>query len=93
MMRYLLRFNWPLALCAAALTVLGVVFIGSAGAARSVVALQTAWRSHAVTAIGGFALMFALAAQGIGGPGHGRKHDQRAAFFPDQAGDGLDPGG
>ncbi len=62
MMRYLLRFNWPLALCAAALTVLGVVFIGSAGAARSVAALQTAWRSHAVTAIGGFALMFTLAA-------------------------------
>ena len=25
MMRYLLRFNWPLALCAAVLTVLGVV--------------------------------------------------------------------
>ena len=62
MMRYLLRVNWPLALCAAALTVLGVVFIGSAGAARSVAALQTAWRSHAVTAIGGFALMFTLAA-------------------------------
>jgi len=62
MMRYLLRFNWLLALCAAALTVLGVVFIGSAGAARSVAALQTAWRSHAVTAIGGFALMFMLAA-------------------------------
>ena len=62
MMRYLLRFNWPLALCAAALTVLGVIFIGSAGAARSVAALQTAWRSHAVTAIGGFALMFTLAA-------------------------------
>ena len=62
MMRYLLRFNWPLALCAAALTVLGVVFIGSAGAARSVAALQTAWRSHAFTAIGGFALMFTLAA-------------------------------
>ena len=61
MMRYLLRFNWPLALCAAALTVLGVIFIGSAGAARSVAALQTAWRSHAFTAIGGFALMFALA--------------------------------
>ncbi len=62
MMRYLLRFNWPLALCAAALTVLGVIFIGSAGAARSVAALQTAWRSHALTAIGGFALMFTLAA-------------------------------
>ena len=62
MMRYLLRFNWLLALCAAALTVLGVVFIGSAGAARSVAALQTAWRSHALTAIGGFALMFTLAA-------------------------------
>ena len=62
MIRYLLRFNWPLALCAAALIVLGVIFIGSAGAARSVAALQTAWRSHAVTAIGGFALMFTLAA-------------------------------
>ncbi len=62
MMRYRLRFNGPLALCATALTVLGVVFIGSAGAARSVAALQTAWRSHALTAIGGFALMFTLAA-------------------------------
>ena len=62
MIRYLLRFNWRLARCAAALIVLGVVFIGSAGAARSVAALQTAWRSHAVTAIGGFVLMFTLAA-------------------------------
>ncbi len=62
MMRYLLRFNWPLLLCAVALATLGVVFVGSAGAARQVVALQNAWRGHATTAIFGFALMFALAA-------------------------------
>ena len=44
MIRYLLRFNWPLLLCAVALATLGVVFVGSAGAARQVAALQNAWR-------------------------------------------------
>ena len=61
-MRFLSRFNWPLLACTAALIVLGVVFIGSAGSARSVAALQNAWRTHAATAVAGLALMFALAA-------------------------------
>ena len=61
-MRFLSRFNWPLLACTAALIVLGVVFIGSAGSARSVAALQNAWRAHAATAVAGLALMFALAA-------------------------------
>ena len=62
MMRYLLRFNWPLLLCAVGLVALGVVFVGSAGSARTVALLQNAWRAHATTAVFGFALMFALAA-------------------------------
>ena len=62
MKNYLLRFNWVLFLCAAALIAFGVVFIGSAGAARHVAALQNAWRAHALTALGGGVLMFALAA-------------------------------
>ena len=62
MKNYLLRFNWVLFFCAAALIAFGVVFIGSAGAARHVAALQNAWRAHALTALGGGVLMFALAA-------------------------------
>ena len=62
MMRFLLRFNWTMFACTAVLAVLGVVFIGSAGSARAVAALQNAWRTHAVTAAIGFALMFALSA-------------------------------
>ncbi|MBR4654907.1 MAG: FtsW/RodA/SpoVE family cell cycle protein [Kiritimatiellae bacterium] len=62
MIRYLLRFNWALLACAVVLVALGVVFVGSAGAARSVAALQNAWRSHAVTAVAGIAIMFAMAA-------------------------------
>ena len=61
MTKFLIRFNWPLFACTAVLTVLGVVFIGSAGSARTVLALQNAWRSHACTALVGFTLMFALA--------------------------------
>ena len=62
MMRFLLRFNWTMFACTAVLAVLGVVFIGSAGSARAVVALQNAWRTHAVTAAIGVALMFAFSA-------------------------------
>ena len=62
MIRFLTRFNWPLLACTAVLVVLGVVFIGSAGSARSIAALQNAWRAHAVTAVAGIAIMFALAA-------------------------------
>ena len=61
-MRFMARFNWPLFACAAGLAVLGVVFIGSAGSARSVEALQNAWRAHAFTAVAGIAIMFLLAA-------------------------------
>ena len=60
MTRFLLRFNWPMFACCATLAVLGVIFIGSAGSARTVAALQNAWRTHAMTAAAGFALMFAL---------------------------------
>ncbi len=62
MRNYLLRFNWLLLLAAVALTGFGVVFVGSAGSARNVMALQNAWRTHAQTAVFGFALMFLLAA-------------------------------
>ena len=50
MIRFLTRFKWPLLACTAVLVVLGVVFIGSAGSARSIAALQNAWRAHAMTA-------------------------------------------
>ena len=60
MMRFLLRFNWPMFACTIVLAVLGVVFIGSAGSARAIAALQNAWRAHAMTAAMGFILMFAL---------------------------------
>lgn len=62
MLRYLLRFNWLLLAAAAALVVMGVVFVGSAGSARNVEVLQNAWRAHAMTAVMGLALMFAIAA-------------------------------
>ena len=60
MTRFLLRFNWPMFACSATLAVLGVIFIGSAGSARTVAALQNAWRTHAMTAATGLVLMFTL---------------------------------
>ena len=60
MTRFLLRFNWPMFACTVVLAILGVVFIGSAGSARAIAALQNAWRAHAMTAAMGFILMFAL---------------------------------
>lgn len=59
---FLLRFNWVLLMCVLALIGFGVVFIGSAGSTRAVVALQNAWRTHALTAVLGLSLMFVLAA-------------------------------
>ena len=44
-----------------ALAAIGVVFIKSAGAARTVAALQDAWRLHAATALFGLILYFTLA--------------------------------
>lgn len=62
MKNFLLRFNWALLLCVMALIGFGIVFIGSAGSTRTVAALQTAWRAHALTAVFGLGLMFLLAA-------------------------------
>ena len=61
MLRKILQFNWFSFLSMAALVVTGVVFIRSAGAARTAVALQDAWRLHAATALFGLILYFTLA--------------------------------
>ena len=61
-MRLLRRMDLLLLAAMVALIVTGVVFIRSAGAARSIAALQTAWRAHAWTAVAGLGLYFALAA-------------------------------
>ncbi len=60
MLKRLLRFNWVMFLSMVALAAVGVVFIRSAGAARTVEALQGAWRVHAATALAGLVLYFAL---------------------------------
>ncbi len=60
MLKRLLRFNWVMFLSMVALAAVGVVFIRSAGAARTVEALQGAWRVHAATALVGLVLYFAL---------------------------------
>jgi rod shape determining protein RodA len=57
----LLRFNWINFLSMVALTVIGVVFIRSAGAARTVESLQEAWRIHAATALFGLIIYFTFA--------------------------------
>ena len=62
MTRFLTRFNWILLFVTTALVAMGVVFIWSAGSARTVAALQSAWRVHAATAAFGLALMVGLAA-------------------------------
>ena len=61
MLNKLLRFNWLSFLSMAALAVIGVVFIKSAGEARTITALQGAWRVHAATAVFGLLIYFALA--------------------------------
>ncbi len=60
-MKKLLRLNWTMLLAMIGLVAIGVVFIRSAGAARQIVALHTAWRSHAITAAFGLMLYFGLA--------------------------------
>ena len=61
MLKKLLRFNWIMFLSMVALAAVGVVFIRSAGAARTIESLQDAWRVHAATALFGLILYFALA--------------------------------
>ncbi len=61
MLKKLLRFNWIMFLSMVALAAIGVVFIRSAGAARTIASLQDAWRVHAATALFGLILYFALA--------------------------------
>ena len=60
MLKKLLQFNWFTFLSMVALTVIGVIFIRSAGEARTAAALQDAWRLHAATALFGLILYFTL---------------------------------
>ena len=60
MLKKLLQFNWFTFLSMVALTVIGVIFIKSAGEARTVASLQAAWRLHAATALFGLILYFTL---------------------------------
>lgn len=61
MLKKLLRFNWIMFASMVALAFIGVVFIRSAGAARTIASLQDAWRVHAATALFGLILYFVLA--------------------------------
>ncbi|MBE6397515.1 MAG: rod shape-determining protein RodA [Lentisphaerae bacterium] len=56
-----LKFNWLTFLSMLTLAVIGVVFIKSAGEARTITALQGAWRVHAATALLGLIVYFTLA--------------------------------
>ena len=60
MLKKILQFNWFTFLSMVALTVIGVIFIKSAGEARTVASLQAAWRLHAATALFGLILYFTL---------------------------------
>ena len=60
MLKKLLQFNWLTFLSMVALTTIGVIFIKSAGEARTVASLQDAWRLHAATALFGLILYFTL---------------------------------
>ena len=61
MLGKLLKFNWLSFVSMLALAAIGVVFIKSAGEARTVAALQDAWRVHAATALFGLIVYFTLA--------------------------------
>ena len=61
MLGRLLKFNWLSFLSMVALAVIGVIFIKSAGEARTIASLQEAWRVHAATALFGLAVYFTLA--------------------------------
>ena len=56
----ILRFNWLTFLSMVCLMVIGVVFIKSAGEARTAATLQDAWRFHAATALFGLIIYFTL---------------------------------
>jgi len=60
MLKKLLQFNWLTFLSMVALAVIGVIFIKSAGEARTAASLQDAWRLHAATALFGLILYFTL---------------------------------
>ena len=60
MLRQILKFNWLSFLSMVALAAVGVVFIKSAGEARTVATLQDAWRLHAATALFGLIIYFTL---------------------------------
>ena len=61
MLKRLLQFNWISFFSMVALIVIGVVFIKSAGEARTAASLQGAWRLHAATALFGLIIYFTLA--------------------------------
>ena len=61
MLNRLLKFNWISFLSMLALVAIGVVFIKSAGEARTITALQDAWRIHTATALFGLIVYFTLA--------------------------------
>ena len=61
MLKQILKFNWLSFFSMTALAAIGVVFIKSAGEARTVAALQDAWRLHAATALFGLLIYFTLA--------------------------------
>ena len=61
MLNRLLKFNWISFLSILALVAIGVVFIKSAGEARTITALQDAWRIHTATALFGLIVYFTLA--------------------------------
>ena len=61
MLKRLLQFNWISFFSMVALIVIGVVFIKSAGEARTAASLQDAWRLHAATALFGLIIYFTLA--------------------------------
>ena len=61
MLNRILKFNWLSFLSMLALAAIGVVFIKSAGEARTITALQDAWRIHTATALFGLIIYFTLA--------------------------------
>ena len=61
MLGKLLRFNWISFISILALAVIGIVFIKSAGEARTIASLQGAWRIHAATALFGLIVYFTFA--------------------------------
>ena len=61
MLGRILKVNWLTFLSMVALAAIGVIFIKSSGEARTIAALQGAWRIHAATALFGLIVYFTLA--------------------------------